>query len=186
MGKLIEIAKQRIRAIAKYVESGTPKPSVRFAVVAYRDRGDAYVTRLYGFSPDIAKTHAALSELRAQGGGDRPEHVVAGLRRAVRDLSWDADAKLKFVFLIGDAEAQTKYKDGDVTPVLAAAKEKGIHIGAISLRTMPPEGVKFWHRVATETGGPAEGISAEAEVEEVINSAIASTAKEAGVSYPAK
>lgn len=184
MKQLIEVARDRIQAIAEFVRTGKPAPSIRFAVVAYRDRGEEYVTLTHGFSPDVAKAQQSLAELRAIGGQDEPEHVVAGLRAAVDELDWDPKAQMKFLFLIGDAPAHLDYgEDSDIEPVLRAAKEKSITIGSIPLGAMADEGKVFFYKVASATGGPTEGISAEAELESTVTTALAERAAEVGVSY---
>ena len=46
MGGLIAGAKAKIWAIANQIILGEPKPIVRMALVAYRDKGDNYVTKV--------------------------------------------------------------------------------------------------------------------------------------------
>src|SRR6266540_7083001 len=53
MGGLIEGAKQKIWSIANEIIAAKPTPTVRFSLVAYRDRGDEYVTRLTPLTDDI-------------------------------------------------------------------------------------------------------------------------------------
>ncbi|HET6899645.1 MAG TPA: vWA domain-containing protein, partial [Vicinamibacteria bacterium] len=77
MGGLIDGAKRRIWSIARRIGEGRPRPDLRIALVAYRDIGDAYVTRTYDFTGDMDEVFAHLSEFRAEGGGDGPEHVSA-------------------------------------------------------------------------------------------------------------
>src|SRR4029450_13716652 len=45
MSGLIEGAKQKIWSISNQIISAKPTPSVRMALVGYRDRGDDYVTK---------------------------------------------------------------------------------------------------------------------------------------------
>ena len=45
MGGLIEGAKQKIWSIANEMISAKPTPELRLGLVAYRDRGDEYVTQ---------------------------------------------------------------------------------------------------------------------------------------------
>src|SRR5205814_69936 len=46
MAGLIEAAKQKIWHIANQLAARKPTPQIRFALIGYRDRGDAYVTSL--------------------------------------------------------------------------------------------------------------------------------------------
>lgn len=187
MDELIEAAKSRIRDIDRQLRAGNPAPSVRFGFVAYRDRDDDYVTRLYGLSPDIETAGRALADIRADGGGDDPEHVVAGLRRSVFDLAWDPEADLRFLFLVGDAPPHLDYgEESDVEPVLAEAKAKNIIIGAIAYgEIMTEEGYLFWKRLADETGGPTEGLAIDGErmLESILIQTIQNEAAKLGVVY---
>ncbi len=161
MQELIDEAKNRIREIDAELRAANPSPSVRFAVVAYRDRGEDYVTRLYDFDPDVRRVEEALGEIEAEGGGDTPEHVVAGLQRAVHDLDWDPEAAVKFLFLVGDAEPHLDYgEESDVEPILATARERDIVIGSLVYGDQMSEaGHEFWTRVAGENAHLTEGVA---------------------------
>src|SRR5947209_11607192 len=62
MGGLIEGAKQKIWAICNQVVSGQPTPEVKVGLVAYRDKGDAYVTQILDLTDDLDAVHAKLKE----------------------------------------------------------------------------------------------------------------------------
>ncbi|MBL4616892.1 MAG: VWA domain-containing protein [Robiginitomaculum sp.] len=116
MSGLIEGAKQKIWSIANEIidveSSGQTK--VSFALIGYRDRGDAYVTKSYDMTDDIHGIYGNLLQFKAQGGGDRPESVNQALYEAVNDLSWSNDNKtLRMVFLVGDAPPHMDY-DNDI------------------------------------------------------------------------
>src|SRR3954469_13380196 len=83
MGGLIEGAKQRIWSISNQIASGRPTPDLRVGLVAYRDKGDAYVTRVSDLTDDLDAVHAALKGFQAAGGGDTPESVNQALDDAV-------------------------------------------------------------------------------------------------------
>ncbi|MDH5346070.1 MAG: VWA domain-containing protein, partial [Gammaproteobacteria bacterium] len=50
MSGLIDTAKEKIWAIASTMASAQPTPDIRIGLVGYRDRGDAYVTRVVDLS----------------------------------------------------------------------------------------------------------------------------------------
>src|SRR5436309_15303678 len=75
MGGLIEGAKQKIWAICNQVASGKPTPDLKVGLVAYRDKGDAYVTRVTDLTDDLDEVHKHLMGFKAEGGGDAPESV---------------------------------------------------------------------------------------------------------------
>src|SRR5262245_6810760 len=79
MSGLIEGAKRKIWMIAQYIANGQPKPDLRVGLVAYRDKGDEYVTRFYDLTDDLDQLFQNLSALEAAGGGDTPEHVAKAL-----------------------------------------------------------------------------------------------------------
>src|SRR5262245_19247081 len=79
MGGLIEAAKQKIWAISNQIAGGTPTPQVKIGLVAYRDRSDQYVTKIFDLTEDLDSIHGHLMSFQAQGGGDFPESVNQAL-----------------------------------------------------------------------------------------------------------
>ena len=133
MSGLLEGAKQKIWSIANQLASGQPRPEVRMALVGYRDRGDAYVTRLSPLTDDIDAIYADLRAFQAGGGGDTPESVNQALHEAVNDLRWSQDEDVyRVIFLVGDAPPHLDYAD-DVpyTKSIATARERGIVVNTI-------------------------------------------------------
>jgi Mg-chelatase subunit ChlD len=129
MTGMIEGAKQRIWAIANEIAKGRPAPKVRMGLVAYRDKGDAYVTKVVDLSDNLDKTYSELMSFRAEGGGDTPEHVIAGLDDAVEKISWSSDPKtFKVVYLVGDAPPHEDYPEA---PTLADVMQKAVRRGLV-------------------------------------------------------
>src|SRR6266480_6466082 len=60
MSGLIEGAKQKIWSIANEMVSAKPTPEIRLGLVAYRDRGDEYVTKVFDLTNDIDAIYAQL------------------------------------------------------------------------------------------------------------------------------
>jgi len=133
MSGLIDGAKRKIWSIANFMAQGQPKPEIRIGLVAYRDKGDDYVTRFYDLSDDLDKVFEHLSSFEAGGGGDQPEHVSRALGEAVAKSSWSKDQSvLKQIYLVGDAPPHTDYNDGfDYRTISKQANEAGIHINTI-------------------------------------------------------
>ena len=160
MSSLIEGAKRKIWSIANDVAGAKPTPEVKFGLIGYRDRKDAYITKVYDLTDDIDSIHDKLTEFRAQGGGDTPESVNQALNEAVTKMSWDKDPKaLKIVFLVGDAPPHMDYKD-DVKyqeTCLAAVKQDLI------INTVQCGGnrdtAKVWQDVANRSEGSYVAIS---------------------------
>ena len=133
MGGLIQAAKEKIWSIASNLASAQPAPLVRMGLVAYRDRGDAYVTRVIDLSEDLDSVYARLMDLQAQGGGDEPESVNQALHEAVHQLSWSQTPQTyRVIFLVGDAPPHMDYPNDVPYPqTLEAAREKGIAVNTI-------------------------------------------------------
>ncbi len=111
MGGLIDGAKRKIWAIANEVARAEQKPDVKIGLVAFRDRGDTYVTRTMQLTDNLDAVYETLMALQADGGGDTPEDVNAALTAAVNKMEWSVDKKvLKMIFLVGDAPPHTDYE----------------------------------------------------------------------------
>jgi hypothetical protein len=75
--------------------------SLRASVVAYRDHGDRLVESM-PLSADIQAVRAFLATLRAEGGGDEPESVLAAVEALMKGMKWSRTAARQIV-VIGDA-----------------------------------------------------------------------------------
>ena len=133
MGGLIAAAKEKIWSIATTLASSDPAPDIRMGLVAYRDRGDTYVTKVIPLSNDLDSIYATLMDFQADGGGDGPESVNRALYDAVHGITWSQDPNAyKVVFLIGDAPPHMDYQNDVKYPAtIAAASAKGIVINAV-------------------------------------------------------
>jgi Mg-chelatase subunit ChlD len=154
MSGLIDGAKRKIWSIAQFVAQGQPKPDVRIGLIAYRDVGDAYVTRFYDLSDDLDTVFEHLSSFEAAGGGDTPEHVSKALYEAVYKTSWTRDqSALKQIYLVGDAPPHTDYADGyDYLKIAKKAHDLGIHINTIRCGS-DPETAMVWNRISNQAAG---------------------------------
>ena len=133
MSGLIQTAKEKIWSIASTMASAQQNPDIKMGLVAFRDRGDTYVTKVLDLSEDLDSMYAQLMDFKAQGGGDGPESVNQALNDAINRVSWSQDDSVyKVAFLIGDAPPHMDYADDVKFPVtLAQAKSKGIVVNTI-------------------------------------------------------
>jgi Mg-chelatase subunit ChlD len=139
MSGLIQTAKEKIWSIATTMASAQPTPEIRIGLVAYRDRGDHYVTKVIDLSDDLDSVYATLMDFQADGGGDTPESVNKALYDAVHNVSWSQGSQAyQVVFLVGDAPPHMDYRDEAKYPeIVAAAKKKGIVINTIQCGDIP-------------------------------------------------
>jgi Mg-chelatase subunit ChlD len=149
MGGLIAAAKEKIWSIASTLAQARQAPEIAMGLVAYRDRGDAYVTRVIDLDKDLDSMYSKLMDFRADGGGDAPESVNQALDDSLNRISWSQDANTyRVVFLVGDAPPHMDYQD-DVkySTTVAAAAARGIVVNTIQCGNMR-ETVKPWQEIA--------------------------------------
>jgi hypothetical protein len=123
-------------------------------LVAFRDRGDEYVTRRIDLSEDLDAVYSHLMGFRAQGGGDTPESVNQAVHEAISLMAWrDGQSVYRTVFLVGDSPPHMDYPD-DVKyeDSCRAAAAAGIVVNTIqcgSNGTTTPS----WKAIAKAGGG---------------------------------
>ena len=154
MSGLIEAAKEKIWSIATTMAQAEQAPAIRIGLVAYRDRGDAYVTQVVDLSDDLDSMYARLMDFHADGGGDGPESVNKALYDAVHDISWSQDQNAyKVVFLVGDAPPHMDYRDEVQYPeTIKAARARGIVVNAIQAGQNPAT-MRQWRHIAALSQG---------------------------------
>jgi len=76
-------------------------PTSRIGIVAYRDRGDEFVTKWVDLSFSTGKLQDFLTTLHSGGGGDWPEAVYDGLEVAISDLTWRKKSKRIIILVPG-------------------------------------------------------------------------------------
>ena len=133
MNGLLEAAKQRIWGIVNGVMRDQ-HTKVRIGLVAYRDRGDTYVTQVLPLTEDLDKVYMTLMDYEAAGGGDAPEDVRSALADGVFKAGWSpASAGLsQIVFLVGDAPPHDDYSDvPDTLTTASDAVQKHLIVNAI-------------------------------------------------------
>jgi Mg-chelatase subunit ChlD len=154
MGGLLEGAKRKIWSITNEIARGKPTPDIRIGLVAYRDKGEAYVTQETDLTDDLDGIYKVLQKFKAVGGGDGPEHVNAGLKAGIEKMTWSTDKEaLRIIFLVGDAPPHEDYGDSfDHNSLAKAAIEKDIIINTIRCGADPETG-RVWDEIAKKAEG---------------------------------
>src|SRR5205814_4314033 len=109
MQNVIDDLKRRMDELAATLQRLVP--TARVGAVAYRDRDEAkgttgpresedFVVRWTDLTFNVKKVPAFSNGLVAEGGGDWPEAVRAGLETAMRQMKWRADAK-RVIIIVG-------------------------------------------------------------------------------------
>jgi hypothetical protein len=154
MGGLIKGAKMKIWSIANEMATAKPTPEIKFGMIGYRDRSDAYVTKVYDLTDDIDAIYDHLQKFQAQGGGDTPESVNQALNEAVTKMSWSKSRDvLKIIFVVGDAPPHMDYKD-DVkyADSCVLAMKKDLIINTIQCGSMG-QTTPIWQDIARKSEG---------------------------------
>jgi hypothetical protein len=151
MGDEIGQIQNTIASIAERIDRIDPRPELRFGLVAYRDRGDEYITRAYDFTPDVAQFQQLLSSVRADGGGDTPESLNEGLHQAVQGVNW-ADDAVRLAFLVADAPPHLDYQqDFDYVQETRQAVARGIKLYTIAASNSDDQAEYVMRQLAQQT-----------------------------------
>ncbi|MGC4118279.1 MAG: vWA domain-containing protein [Myxococcales bacterium] len=153
MTGLLEGAKQKIWSMASHIASGKPTPELRVGLVAFRDRGDAFVTKVYPLTTNLDDVYANLRRFKAEGGGDPPEDVKQALLDSMRKMAWTPGKAMRLVFLVGDSPPHDDYSDQPSDAAIAAeARRRGIVINSIRCGDLE-DTAAAWRSFAKATGG---------------------------------
>lgn len=102
MGDEMQYLKVELGDVIKSAMDNNPSIDFMTSAVFYRDNGDEYITRVFEFTGNQDNTIDFIRKQSADGGGDVPEAVHAGLSAAL-DLDWETNVQEKIIFLLLDA-----------------------------------------------------------------------------------
>jgi Mg-chelatase subunit ChlD len=137
MGGLLTGAKQRIWGIVNEVMQTSSVSSVKVGLVAYRDRGDQYITQVLPLTEDLDKVYTTLMDYRPAGGGDEAENVRRALAEGVGKAGWSQPSsnRVQILFLVGDAPPHDYADEPDTLTTADLAVKKGIIVNTIQCGT---------------------------------------------------
>lgn len=154
MGDEIDVVKGKLRDMITEIARGTPRPDVRFGLVAYKDRGDVYVTKPSPLTRDIDKIHDEIMALTASGGGDEPEDVQAALVEAIDHMNWDMTKGVaRMMFLVGDAGPHNYPGEPSMDQLAVRAEEKAIRVTSIGCSGLNAFAEASFRGISEKTGG---------------------------------
>jgi hypothetical protein len=129
MQSIINDVKEEARAFIANLQQMVP--ASRVAVVAYRDKGDEYVTKWVDFSFKTEKVQNFVANLRSDGGGDYPEAVYEGVQAAMTELTWRKTSR-RILIIIGSSPPHPQTMP-QLLALVRDLKEKNGAIGAIDV-----------------------------------------------------
>ncbi len=151
MSEEIAAVKGTIQKVASSLNGSNIR--VRMGMVEYKDRTDAFVTKLYPMTRDLISFSSQVASVSASGGGDTPEDAVAGLHAGLTQLDWGGSALVKLAFLIGDAPPHLDYQTGpDYAADMRDAARRGIQVFTVAASGMDDLGQVVWRQIAQYTG----------------------------------
>lgn len=161
MGGLIAAAQRQLVELVDRLAAASDI-DMRLGVVEYRDHPpqDKLTAQAYDFTDNLARAKRTINGLSANGGGDAPEAVFAGIVTALDKLSWRPQA-FRITVLVGDAPPHGVGCPGDafrygcpsgetIESVGAKAEEARVTLYAIAL-TQQCEA--SFERLSRQTGG---------------------------------
>lgn len=178
MGDEIAKLKASMQAMSQQISRLPGSPDICYGLVAYRDRGDAFLTRAHDFTDDLGAFQSVLARVQAGGGGDMPEALNEALHETVHRMSWRSEAA-RMVVLVADAPPHLDY-GGCMEPPEAegfgpprgqrpglgrpgacpqydvdmqAALAKGIKLFAVGASGLDPVGEYIYRQIAQYTAG---------------------------------
>ena len=140
--------------VAAQIDALPGQPEARYGLVAYRDRGDSFVSNSYEFTPDVREFHRNLSTVYADGGGDYPESLNEGLYDALHSVEWRGSDTIQLIFLVADAPPHLDYaQDYDYAVEMDIAAQRGIKIFPIASSGLDEQGEYIFRQLAQYTQG---------------------------------
>jgi Mg-chelatase subunit ChlD len=152
MGDEIAKLKTSMRAMSQQISQLPGQPDICYGLVAYRDRGDAFLTRTHDFTDDLGAFQNVLARVQAGGGGDTPEALNEALHETVHGLAWRSDAA-RLVVLVADAPPHLDYGGPQYDVDMQAALAKGIKLFAVGASGLDPIGEYIYRQIAQYTAG---------------------------------
>ncbi|HEX2476772.1 MAG TPA: vWA domain-containing protein [Lacipirellulaceae bacterium] len=161
MGGLIKAAQKQMVGMVDALATAVDV-DMRLGIVEYRDHPpqDRMIYRVYNLTDNLKKAKKAIDGLSAEGGGDEPEAVYAGIVAACDKLAWRRHSR-RMAVLVGDAPPHGAGCPGDGFPrgcpsgqtmesVSARAEEVRVTLYALGLS---PRCAEPFDRISGMTGG---------------------------------
>ncbi len=154
MADEIDQIKDTLLSISSRISDLPSRPDLRFGMVAYRDRGDEFVTRVYDFDHDVQRFLDTIRGVRADGGGDYPESLNEAFSVAVHEPDWRLEDAIRLIFLIADAPPHLDYGDDhSYADVMLEAHRRGLKVFSIASSGLDEQGEYIFRQISQHTMG---------------------------------
>ncbi|MCI2399592.1 vWA domain-containing protein [Aliiroseovarius subalbicans] len=142
---------KELSSIVSRARRRAPGVDIRYGLIVYRDDGDAYVVRNFGFTKSQSQMRSWLRTQQAAGGGDYPEAAAEALM-AGANLPWRRGKGERLMFHIADAPPH----DRDARAYLTAARaatQKGVQIFGLGASGVARESEYLMRQASAQSGG---------------------------------
>ncbi len=150
MGDELKYLQKELSSVIDRVVNETGVDTM-LSVNFYRDAGDDYVVRDFGFTKNISIAIEHLEDQRASGGGDYPEAVTKALTNGIAGHEWRSGSE-KLMFLVLDAPPHETDK-GELENIIRTAAQKGIRIIPVASSGVDTQTEFLCRTFAIATGG---------------------------------
>lgn len=151
MGDELNWLTKEFQSIVQSAQSAAPKVNIRFGLVAYRDVGDDYTVRNFGFVNSRADMQRLLRSLQADGGGDYPEAAAEAMEEAA-NLQWRRGKGERILFHIADAPPHPE-KSKRFLDAAKSAAQKNVQIFGLGASGVAAESEFLMRQASLITGG---------------------------------
>ncbi|SFR55704.1 vWA domain-containing protein [Litoreibacter janthinus] len=142
---------KELKGLVRQAKRAAPGVDIRYGLVVYRDDGDAYVVKNYGFTKSQSDMQGWLRKQSTGGGGDYPEAAARALASAAA-MQWRSGKGERLMIHVADAPEHNNRAKGYLQAARAAA-DKGVQIFGLGASGVGPEAEYLMRQAAVQTGG---------------------------------
>ncbi|MBP5342731.1 VWA domain-containing protein [bacterium] len=151
MGDEIKYLQTELLDVIDRIKKDNPNTRFKLSVIAYKDKGDEYITKTFNFSENLNDANTFLSKLSASGGGDFEEAVEIALDEATKS-NWSSESSTKILLFVADAPSHDKDVD-DWNRSALKLSEKGVRIITVASSGIDTKTEYFFRSQSILTGG---------------------------------
>lgn len=154
MGDEIEYLKDEFVDVIKKIQTKNKNLNINTGSVFYRDKGDAYLTKISPLTSDYDSVSNFIKNQYADGGGDYPEAIPEALEEAFTNGNWRDTTLAKIAFLVLDAPCHTDSATlSNLHKQINIASKNGIRIVPIVCSDIEESGEYLMRAMALATNG---------------------------------
>ena len=151
MGDELDWLTRDLMRIVDRAKRAAPGVDIRFGLIVYRDEGDEYVVRNYGFTNSARKMRGWLRRQEASGGGDYPEAADLAMQVA-SEMNWRRGRGERLVFHLADAPPHVQNATRYLSATRALAQE-GVQIFGLGASGVAAESEFLMRQAAVLSNG---------------------------------